>query len=112
MDDTYLPHIDIAEGKKRVMGNLKLYVALLNKFNLREMHDELQAAMAGTDFKRVTARAHALRGAAGNMSLPTLHSIAGEIEGLAKQGQSSAHLLAKLNGTVNAVEENIRRLSQ
>lgn len=107
--DEYLPHINVRDGKTRVMNNLKLYTSLLGKFKARPMTEELLAAIGNSDYDTVVQRAHALRGTAGNLGFPILLEVTQQIETLAKSEQDSSHLCAPLNNAVDSLEVAIKR---
>ena len=75
------------------------------------MADNLQASITANDSGQIIQHAHALRGAAANLSLPTLYDITDEIEALAKQGQSCAGLLKPLDEIITALENAIAELA-
>ena len=97
----YLPHIDVNDGKARVMNNMGLYTTLLKKFKGRQMADELLAAIKTSDTETVTQVAHALRGTAGNLSLPKLQTVSSEIEALSKGGNDCSHLAEQLDSAID-----------
>jgi len=90
----YLPHINAEEGIKRIMNNKKLYVSMLTRFKLDEMAAALLEAIASGDHEKIVFAAHALKGAAGNLGLPTLQECTGVMEHLAKEKKDVAHLVA------------------
>ena len=107
----YLPHMDVNDGKARIMNNMKLYMTLLGKFKGREMTDTLLAAMSANDSAVVVQTAHALRGTASNLSFPVLQEITSEIEALGKAGQDSSHLSEKLDTTMAELDAAIADLT-
>ena len=107
----YLPHINVNDGKTRVMNNLSLYMRLLGKFNGRQMTDELLTAIKGGDSDKIIQGAHALRGTAGNLGFPVLLEITEKIELLCKAGEDSSHLCEPLNEAMIALDEAINKLT-
>lgn len=107
----YLPHIDVAEGKARVINNLDLYKTLLKKFKGRQMTDELLDAIKINDIATIAQTAHALRGTAGNLSLPALLEVSSEIEKLGKAGQDCSHLSERLDKVMTDLEKSIEELA-
>jgi len=81
---SYLPHINAEEGIKRIMNNKKLYVSMLTRFKLDEMTAALLEAISSNDAEKIVFAAHALKGAAGNLGLPTLQELTGVMEQAAK----------------------------
>ena len=76
----YLPHIDVEDGKARIMGNMQLYKKLLKRFNGKQLIDSLLEVMDAGDMEQVYAQAHALKGVAGNLSFSVLREVVFEIE--------------------------------
>jgi len=107
---SYLPEINIEEGKARVMDNLKLYLRLLGKFDGEKMAADVMDAMKTGDVKLVALATHALRGTAANLSFPVVQKISSEIEALAKADQDSSHLAEPLNEAMTALMVSIRKL--
>jgi len=109
--EKYLPHIDVNDGKARVMNNLGLYTTLLKKFKGRQMTEDLIAAIGANDLPKVGQVAHALRGTAANLSFPTAHKVVSEIEKLAKGGENCAHLTDELQIVMTDLESAIAELT-
>ena len=107
---SYLPHIDVVDGKTRVMNQMTIYVRLLTKFKGRAMAAEVLEGMKSGDSTRVSLGAHALRGAAANLGFPTLKNLTDEIESLAKAGEDSSHLAEQLNEIMDALDAGIAKL--
>ena len=105
--DVYLPHINVNDGKARVMNNLKLYTTLLGKFKGRQMTDELLEAVNAGDSARAVQHAHALRGTAANLGFPVLQKVTEEIETLCKAEQSCGHLCDELDKAMIELEAAI-----
>ena len=105
----YLPHMDVADGVKRVMNNKSLYMKLLGKFKGREMADTILEAIKAMNFEDIAASTHALRGTAANLSFPNVYKITSELEETAKLNQDCSHLVTALDEAVNALEDNITK---
>ena len=73
-------YVDLAEGKKRVMNNIKLYVKLLTKFRNDTKLDALETALAEGDLEKAQTAAHTIKGIAANLSLTELFKQCLEIE--------------------------------
>ena len=87
--DTEVPAItglDLAQGMRRVLGNKKLYLSMLRKFEagMAGAADDIQAAMDAGDFARAELLAHSLKGTSGNIAHGELQRIAGELESAAR----------------------------
>ena len=106
----YLPDINVADGKARVMGNLKLYLRLLGRFDGAKLAGNITCAINDADEKAVIQAAHALRGTAANLAFPVVQQVAEEIESLTKAGESCAHLTKPLNEAVTSLSAAIGRL--
>ena len=108
--ERYLPHIDVTDGVTRVVNNKKLYLSLLGRFKGREMADVLLDAIKEGDHSKISDKAHALRGAAGNLGFPALRDLTSEIETLAKKGEDSGHLYKPLDDLINTLESTIKEV--
>ncbi|MDR1909814.1 MAG: Hpt domain-containing protein [Spirochaetaceae bacterium] len=73
-------YVDEADGVKRVMNNLKLYVKLLAKFRNENNLDDLNTHLKAGDLEKAQGAAHTIKGLAGNLSLLELQKQALEIE--------------------------------
>jgi len=107
---SYLPDIDVEDGKARVMGNLKLYFRLIGKFDGAKMAGAITAAIEAKNNKEVVQATHALRGTAANLGFPVVQKITSEIEALAKEEKDGSHLLGELDTAVAALSGAIGRL--
>jgi hypothetical protein len=111
MDYTaYLPDIDVADGKARVMGNMKLYVRLLSKFDGAKMAGAIIDAVEAGETKNAAQAAHALRGTAANLGFPVVRKITEEMELLSKDGKDCKAMVADLNTSVAALTDAIQRV--
>jgi len=106
----YLPHIDVADGITRVVNNKKLYLSLLGRFKGREMTNALLDAIEEGDHTKVSDKAHALRGTAGNLGFPALRDLTSEIEFLAKKGEDSKSLAQPLSDLMDTLESTIKEV--
>jgi HPt (histidine-containing phosphotransfer) domain-containing protein len=73
-------YVDIADGTKRVMNNVKLYVKLLTKFKNDTKLDSLAAAVETGDWEKAQGEAHTIKGVAANLSLQELFKQSLELE--------------------------------
>ena len=105
----YLPHMDVADGVKRVTNNKSLYMKLLGKFKGREMADTILKAINIMNFDDIAASTHALRGTAANLSFPNVYKITSELEEFAKSNQDCSHFTTTLDEAVNALEDCISK---
>ena len=102
-----LPHVDVEEGKARVMNNLKLYVRLIGKFNADKMSDDIKQAINKNDNDAITAAAHALRGVAANLGFHKAREVAENIENAAKDRKDCTVFIAELDETIGQLKESL-----
>jgi two-component system sensor histidine kinase/response regulator len=79
-------YVDVADGMKRVMNNLKLYVRLLAKFRDDTKADDIETALAAGDMEKARNAVHTLKGVAANLSLVELFKQSLELETQIKAG--------------------------
>jgi two-component system, sensor histidine kinase and response regulator len=77
-----IPGLDVAQGLRRAIGNIPLYLSLLRRFvtGQRSMGDEIQALVQGQDWSSAEMVAHTLKGVAGNIGAHGLQAQAGRLE--------------------------------
>jgi len=77
-----IPGLDVAQGLRRAIGNIPLYLSLLRRFvtGQRSMGDEIQALVQGQDWSSAEMVAHTLKGVAGNIGAHSLQAQAGRLE--------------------------------
>ncbi|MCL2270221.1 MAG: Hpt domain-containing protein [Treponema sp.] len=85
MDDNVI-YVNVNDGVKRVMNNLKLYVRLIAKFRNDTKLDELEAAFTAGDMEKAKIEAHTLKGLAANLSFTELFKQCLELETQIKAG--------------------------
>ena len=107
----HLPHINVETGQSRVLNNTKLYISLLGRFQARQMVDELFKSIVENDRDEITGRAHAIKGAAANLSLPVLEELATEVEKLSKEGKAVEYMCQPLEDAVTALEDAISEIT-
>jgi HPt (histidine-containing phosphotransfer) domain-containing protein len=79
-------YIDVEEGSKRVMNNIKLYVKLLGKFKEDQSMGQLNTALADGNMDTAYNAAHTVKGLAANLSLHELYKKCVELESQIKAG--------------------------
>ena len=67
--------VDVNQGLKRLNNDKEFYESLLEKFCKDTHYAELQAAFEQGDTEGAFQAAHALKGAAGNLSFVRLYSV-------------------------------------
>jgi len=109
----YLPYINAAEGLGRVGNNLKLYTRLLKLF-LADGHLPLvDAAARAANYPDAAAQAHAIKGAAANLSLSRAYEDALALEQCFKAGGGGYEpLFLALHNSMAETFDNIYRFVQ
>ncbi|MDR2536177.1 MAG: Hpt domain-containing protein [Treponema sp.] len=108
-------YVDQAEGLKRVMQNIKLYVKLLNKFKVdfNSKPDELIAAVEDNNYVQAQGIAHTLKGTAANLSLTELYKQSLDVETQIKSGavnpESLQHIKTCFDNTVTSIDTVIKQ---
>ncbi|MDD0837602.1 response regulator [Curvibacter sp. HBC61] len=94
-----IPGLDVAQGLRRVMGSIPLYLSLLRKFitGQREVPDQILQALAEPDWVRAEMLVHTLKGVAGNIGATDLHQLATQLNDLVNE-QSDANAALVLAG--------------
>lgn len=108
--EIYLPVLDVNDGLKRIMNNKKLYLSLLGRFKARQMVEELIEQINLNDPVMVAQKAHAVKGAAGNLGLPALREVTKQIETRGKAGENCTDSLTSLNDALEDVERVLAEL--
>jgi HPt (histidine-containing phosphotransfer) domain-containing protein len=73
-------YVDEADGIKRVMNNVKLYVKLLTKFRNENNLNDLNSSLDSGDLEKAQAAVHTIKGIAANLSFTALFQQALEVE--------------------------------
>jgi len=97
-------YINIEEGSKRVMNNVKLYVKLLAKFKDDPNFNEINTAVAAGDNEKARGCTHTLKGLAANLSLTELYKQSLELETQIKAGSINPD---QLNILKNVYEQTL-----
>ena len=79
-------YVDINEGTKRVMNNIKLYVRLITKFKNDTNLNNLETAFAEDDMEKAQIATHTIKGLAANLSFSELFKQCLELETRVKAG--------------------------
>ena len=108
--------INLADGLKRVAGNVRLYRDLLGQFGAKQgdAAARISAALESGDPKLAERIVHTVKGVAGNIGMTKVQSAAQKLEKAINEGQDSVAALlpgfASLLGTqVDAIEEALRK---
>lgn len=105
--------INIEEGVQRVGGNKVLYLKLLTKFRNKgtEHYEEILRKHKEGDRVVATRLAHTLKGVAGNLGIDEVFEAAKVMETLLKEEESITIALGDLQKAVDAVLEDLNRLT-
>jgi len=106
----FLPDINVMDGKTRVMGNMKLYLRLVGRFDGFKMAGSISDAVKAGDIEAAADAAHALRGTAANLAFPVVQEITEKIENSAKEGEDCTQFLQPLEDAVTALADVISRI--
>jgi HPt (histidine-containing phosphotransfer) domain-containing protein len=85
-----IPGLDVAQGLRRVIGSIPLYLSLLRKFvsGQRDVPDQILQALDRQDWEAAEMLAHTLKGVAGNIGATELQTLATELDRLVAERRS------------------------
>jgi PAS domain S-box-containing protein len=107
--------IDSAYGLRHVAGNVALYVQLLDRFRAtqRDAGAQIRADYQARRLRQAAARAHTLRGVAGNIGARELQTLAQSVEeGLGLAAPDRGRLAAGVRALEAAVEATMESLDR
>jgi PAS domain S-box-containing protein len=110
-----LSGIDSAYGLRHVAGNVALYVQLLDRFRAtqRDTGAQIRADYQAGHLREAAARAHTLRGVAGNVGARELQTLAQAVEeGLALASPDRGRLASGVRALEAAVEATMESLDR
>ena len=106
-----IPNIDLVDGLKRVSGNKKLYVSLLEKFYNSNINviNEIKLAIIEPDQEKAVRLAHTVKGVAGNLGAISLNKAAAIVEAELKKNnyKNTDKLLEEFEKELNPVLSSI-----
>ncbi|USX23213.1 response regulator [Oxalobacteraceae bacterium OTU3REALA1] len=107
-----LAGIDI-ERARLVWSEWEPYSAVLGRFaaDYGDVADRLDAELAARGTAGMDALCHQLKGVAGNLALPEISRLAGELQKAATHGGDAAGLIAQLRGALATTLESIAALA-
>ncbi|MDR0322561.1 MAG: Hpt domain-containing protein [Treponema sp.] len=79
-------YVNVEDGSKRVMNNIKLYVKLLAKFKDDQSLPAIETAIAEESIEKAQPLVHTLKGLSANLSLTELFNQTLELETQMKAG--------------------------
>lgn len=106
--------VDIDEGLKRLNGNESLYRRLLGSF-VKTIDDYyVSPDFDGSDYREATEKAHAIKGASGNLSITPVYEAYTQIVDLLRKGEPDAArvLVVKIIPVQNKIVSCINRHQQ
>jgi CheY-like chemotaxis protein len=107
--------IDSAYGLRHVAGNVALYVQLLDRFRAtqRDAGAQIRADYQARRLRQAAARAHTLRGVAGNIGARELQTLAQSVEeGLGLAAPDRGRLAAGVRALEAAVDATMESLDR
>jgi CheY-like chemotaxis protein len=107
--------IDSAYGLRHVAGNVALYVQLLDRFRAtqRDAGAQIRADFQARRLRQAAARAHTLRGVAGNIGARELQTLAQSVEeGLGLAAPDPGRLAAGVRALEAAVDATMESLDR
>jgi len=90
-------YINVEEGSRRVMNNMKLFVKLLGKFKEDTNLNGINTSLADGDMEKAQVFAHTLKGLTANLSLTELYKQSVELETQIKARSVDNKQLEKVN---------------
>jgi len=99
--------LDVADGLRRVAGNVKLYRSLLGQF-VEQQADVVSAVRAGLecqDFALVERLVHTLKGVSGNLGAKSISKLAAELEGSLKNRK-----VGSLDGALSGMDIELAQI--
>lgn len=112
--EVFLPFIDVKQGLERLIGNRKLYVRLLQKWQEDPMEKTIEAFLVEGDTTNAINELHTLKGVSANLSLEDLREKTFNLESsLKKDIREDSHLelfRSSLSKTREFIPEVIEQL--
>ena len=104
-------NIDVADGLRRVGGNKKLFLSLIDKFHSKnqDLVNEIKEAVNQTDQEKAVRLAHTVKGVAGNLGAIKLNKAAAFVEAELKKSidVNMDELLTEFSDELSLVIEEI-----
>lgn len=104
--------VNVEEGMNRLMGNASLYERMLGKFAGMVKDAAITPDFDSDDYADVIEKAHAIKGASGNLSITPVYEAYTEIVNLLRkeQPQQAKEVLEKVlpvqTEIINCIEKN------
>ena len=103
-------YVDIEDGKKRVMNNIKLYIKLLTKFKDDTNLNNIETALEAGETEKAQVSTHTLKGLAANLSLKELFKQSLELETQIKAGNVNPDQIKILRDTHTQTIKEIEKV--
>ncbi|MCL2759072.1 MAG: Hpt domain-containing protein [Treponema sp.] len=103
-------YVNIEDGTKRVMNNIKLYIKLLIKFKDDPNMCGIEAALAEGDMEKAQIAAHTVKGLTANLSLTELYKQCLELESQIKARSLNPDQLGIVKGVYSKTIEEIEKV--
>lgn len=103
-----IPCINLDDGLKRIRGNKKLYVKMLDMFLENKEAEMLERSLADNKLEEAADIAHAIKGMTGNLSLLRLSDVSNELMESLKGGKRDEHLIALYREALEKTTEQAR----
>jgi HPt (histidine-containing phosphotransfer) domain-containing protein len=103
-------YVDMADGAKRVMNNVKLYVKLLTKFRDDTRVDDIETALAAGDMEKARSAVHTVKGIAANLSLTELFKQSLELETQIKAGSVNPAQMETVKTVLAATLQEVNKV--
>ena len=113
-DDLRELGVDIDEGLKRLNGNEALYTRLLGTFVKTIEKYYVPVDFDGNDYGETTEKAHAIKGASGNLSITPLYEAYTKIVELLRAGDpdQARMILTQIQPVQNSIMQCIEKHMQ
>ena len=89
-------YINEEEGKNRVLGNVKLYVKLLNRFKTDTNLDKFAAFVEAQEWENARIEVHTIKGTAANLSMTELFRQSQDVEAQIKENSLKSESIESL----------------
>lgn len=103
-------YVNVEDGMKRVMNNMKLYVRLITKFRNDTKLEGLEAAFAGGDMEKAQIETHTLKGLAANLSFSEMFKQCLALETLLKAGTMDQAQLETVKTVFTATLQDVDKV--
>jgi two-component system sensor histidine kinase/response regulator len=107
------PGFNPEDGLRRVGGNRKLYLKLLNEFIQQQVQapDQISAALQSQDLETAQRIAHSIKGVAGNLGATEIQTLAADLEHILRQegaGTRESQAREKLGAALNQLAQHLQ----